>query len=342
MRKVYYKEIPNFPQESLASMKGHVIFGTIEKTRVVCLVNCDFEGLDVYEAYYLVQVLIGLGIRHLHYVFPVVNYITALHGIDDYLNFKLQGCAEVQSNDACTISSLGNKLVIGLPGPGLPSPSEIVMCASYNLDFITISNFAILNEAGNRGLSHSASCFHSNLIDDSFSIDSLTEYLTSTNYFSKFYVKSSISFPFFHANSDLDQLESPENSQDLEDLAVEIKTIYDPNKAVIVSDSIGDLLLRHFTVIRSFAFGTFFPQTFHFTEDGVMIIKGSPILKHKDNHYRMMFPTFMVNRLGIDNVIIIEEASTCSSLISVGTWAKISDMGGFVSFNPLNGPNQSS
>ncbi|CAG9318933.1 unnamed protein product [Blepharisma stoltei] len=341
VRKVYYKEIPNFPLQSLAGRKGQVIFGTINQERIVCLLNCDFEGLDIYESYYFAQVLIGLGVNHLHYIFPTINQISSLEGINDYISFQLQGCAEKPSDDAESIKSLGIKNAISFAGPSLPTQAEHLLADKLKCSFITISNFAILSEVGNRGLSHSASCFYSDFQADSLSSREITSYITSHNFFSQFYSQATISFPFFYANSDLEQLEAPEDSKDLEDLTVEIKAVFDPQKAVIVSDSIGELLLRHFEIRRSFAFGSFFPQTFHFTAEGIMIIKGSPILRHKDNHHRMMYPTFMVNRLGIDNIIIIEEVSTCSEDVPIGTWAKINQQCQLVSFNPLFGPNVS-
>lgn len=147
-------------------------------------------------------------------------------------------------------------------------------------------------------------------------------------------------YPEYPRSSDLQsfkvRLETP---QDLELIAAEIKLDFNPIASIIISDHLGTKLLEQFNVIKSYSFGEWFPQTLHLTSEGLMIIKGSPILREAENHTKMLYPTFLSNVLKIEKVFVFDEVSTCSESAPLGSWVKVTAQCGLVFINPLFGPN---
>lgn len=313
------------------------MIGEINQKNIIFLVNNDFEGLESYESHFVIQVLIGLGVTHLHYVFPVLNAVQEFTKIKDYFSMRLQDCVEISTSDPEKIDSFGEKLVFAFPGPTLPTFAEKEMAYSLDHELITISNMAILNEASNLGLSHSASCFSSDYIDDSFEQNNLSSLIDSLHAPS-----ASIPLKFAYKPSilDLNLIEPPINQTEIEDLATELKISLNPRLTVVVSEEIGNLLLRHFKLRISYGFKSSISQTLHFTSNGILIIKGCPLLKDQENYSQSFCPIFLSNRMGIESIIIFEEVSTCDAdEIPLGTVVKITDQCGFAYFNPLSGTN---
>lgn len=160
---------------STAGSKGYVLIGNLGEVRVMCMVNSEYEGLETYEAHFLVQILISLGVQHLHYMFPVINQIDGIVGIDDYLNLYVRGCADKPNFMTSQISSLGNRIVSAFAGPTMPTTAEVELARRLGCDLVTISNMCILSEAGNRGLTSSASCFNSDFKDDALTTYDITQ-----------------------------------------------------------------------------------------------------------------------------------------------------------------------
>ena len=86
--------------------------------------NCSWEGLQVYESFFIIQVLIGLGVGHIHYLVPCLNSTEKkIINFDDYFSWVAQGVA-APAGKVRHISSLGEDLLIAFPGPSLPTEAD--------------------------------------------------------------------------------------------------------------------------------------------------------------------------------------------------------------------------
>jgi hypothetical protein len=177
-RVIRYREIPGMPIRSLAGKKGKVIFANYNNNRIVNLFNNDYEGLEPFEAYFLVQCLISLGVGHLHYLFPGESLNGTCEGVvnvKDYISHRSQGASELSIENPRKITSTGEAYVMSWAGPTLPTLAEKEMSRRVGTNFYTIANMAVLNEASNRGLPHSASLVCWALEGDESTLNSHTD-----------------------------------------------------------------------------------------------------------------------------------------------------------------------
>ena len=339
-RHVYYRELPNFPVYTVAGKKGKVVMGKLDHKWVVCLVNKDLEGLSVYESYYLVQVLLGLGVGHLHYILPALSEPSdSFLRVKDYFEFHLQYYAEKPCSNPGKLVSLGESYVLAFPGPALPSKAERELAQRIKFDLATIANMAILGESSNRGLDHSCVCFPCNFESESLTRPTLNAYLGQFLNTLNNTVCPGVSIVAFPSHSGCQLVEAPSSPKELEVFGQQLKQEFSPKFTVIASEAIGSLLLPQVSIIKSIAFNEFLPHTLHFLENGVLLVVGDPILREEDNHQRMLYPVFLSNLMEVDKVLIIEEFTSCRRDIELGSWFRVKNHCGFSVSSPLFGPN---
>jgi hypothetical protein len=143
-REVNLRELPGFPQFSLASSKGRLLVATLDSERSLFILTDEIEGFEIVEASYLVLLLRRAGVQHLHGVFtshaikPEAR--TGLIGVKDYLPYSSQHTAVTPSLHPVPLLSLGDALVWNWPGPTMPTEAEKKVAQIAGFDYVTIAD----------------------------------------------------------------------------------------------------------------------------------------------------------------------------------------------------------
>lgn len=336
-KQVYFKEIPHFPLQSIASWNGKLVLGKLNGRNVAFLMNCCFEGLMVYETYFIVQVAIGAGAGHLHYLIPAaLSASTKVLGLNDYVNYHIQGPAEKPIAQPCSITPLGTENIIAFAGPSLPTPAETEMGRRLGAPHFTIANMALLNESGNRGLRHSLSAYHSDFLNETFTGEEVTSHCAAV--MGQVPIQRiQITYASFPVRSGMETVDPPESPAEVEAFAERLRG-FDLKLCVIASSYVGTRLLAGLEVQKSWAFKSKLAQTVHVAGQ-VLVIVGSLMLKHHHDHKKLCYAYFIPNLLGIKRALVLDSLSSVSAEAPLGSWVKLTDHIGLSYYNPLFGHN---
>lgn len=318
MRRFLLNDIPQIILTSHSGKLSEIIIGDYEGIRVAVILSHTLEGINIYETYFLLRVFDSLRVHNVHYIFPAFTEIDK-GGVADYLGFRLHGRACWPKFEASQITSTGEHFILAFAGPSIPSNAEFRMCEKIN--FIpTVANMAILSSACCLGLQHSASFYGSSELKE-LSLDLFSLALHSQHgEFDRKYVPELRGI-----------MHTPSSPTALEELA-ESCAKYEAKIAFVATKS---KVSKFFTILDTLSFDKL-PYKLYFTKEKVLIIEGSPLLLHEDNHTEMMYPYFLSNLLGIQTVVILDNHTP---LEDTDNWIRVTKHCGLAFFNPLFGKN---
>ena len=318
LRRVLLSDIPKIILTSNASRSSELIIGERKGKRIAIVLTKSLEGLNIYESYFLIRLFDSLRVPALHYVFPAFTE-ERFAGIEDYVGFRLHGRACWPKFEPSSITKTGENFVLAFSGPTFPSTAEITMAALVG--FVpTIANMAILSSASCLGLSHSASFFGSEHLNELHEVD--LDWILEQ----EIHENPRSYLPELKGN-----MHTPSSPEQLEELAESLKKF----NLQLCLISTKRTVSKYFTVLDTLHFDKL-PYKVHITEEKVLLIEGSAILVHEENHIEMMYPYFLANLLGIDRWVVLDQYYPVEN---TEDWVRVTKHCGLAFFNPLFGKN---